>query len=158
MEKKKTFSTSTLWWLDAHIVNTSVLKFKYSKFNNIFFVNISQSFYYFFFLINKRNSNGLLLLNLDAVILKSTPKNYYYLATQTVFGDYRILTCIKFINYIQSISQVFAGNTWIERELKEFNEVIFLNLIDTRKLLSNYNYETDLNYTHFNEIVNDISA
>ena len=44
----------------------------------------------------------------------------------------------------------------MERELKESNNIFFLNLIDNRKLLFNYNYNNNLEYNHFNSIINDI--
>lgn len=158
MKKQKDFSANTLWWLDTHIINTSILKFKFNKTNNLYYVNLTNAFYYYFFLLNKNNSNTLFFSNLDAVILKNTTSNYYYITTQTMFSDFKIIIYTKFNDYLQSISQVFPGNTWIERELREFNENTFLNLVDTRKLLSNYSYETNLNYVHFNEIINDICA
>ena len=37
----------------------------------------------------------------------------------------------------------------MERELKESNNIFFLNLIDNRKLLFNYNYNNNLEYNHF---------
>ena len=44
-----------------------------------------------------------------------------------------------------------------ERENKEFNNIFFQNLNDTRKLLSNYNYNKNLQYNNFNNIINDIN-
>ncbi len=158
MEKQKNLSPNTLWWLDTHIINTSILKFKFNKTDNLYYVNLTNKFYYYFFLLNKINSNTLFFSNLDAVILKTAMNNHYYIATQTMFSDFKIIVYTKFNDYLQSISQIFPGNTWIERELREFNENTFLNLVDTRKLLSNYNCEINLNYVHFNEITNDISA
>jgi hypothetical protein len=91
--------------------------------------------------------------NLDSSIIN---KNNYYIALQTFFFDLQIFINIKFTNYLTSLSSVYSGNTWVERELKEFNEVYFINLIDNRKLLSNYNYNNNLQYNQFNNIVNDI--
>lgn len=46
--------------------------------------------------------------------------------------------------------------TWIEREIKEFNQINFINLIDSRKLLLNYNYNLNLDYSNYNNIINDL--
>jgi Ni,Fe-hydrogenase III component G len=47
---------------------------------------------------------------------------------------------------------------WCEREVREFNKVNYVNLTDTRKLLSNYNYNENLQYNNFNNILNDIKV
>lgn len=58
---------------------------------------------------------------------------------------------------IQSISSVYSGNSWIEREVREFNKIFFVNLNDTRKLLLSYNYNDTLHYNNYNNIINDIN-
>jgi Ni,Fe-hydrogenase III component G len=67
-----------------------------------------------------------------------------------------LLLNINVANNILSISKIYFGNTWVERELKEFNNIYFIGLIDNRKLLSNYNYNNKLNYNQFNSIINDL--
>lgn len=94
----------------------------------------------------------MLFYNLDALICK----NKYNLGVQTFFGDLQLLIEVNFINKLNSLSTVYSGNIWIERELKETNNVFFINLLDNRKLLSNYNYNNSLEYNQFNSIVNDI--
>lgn len=39
-----------------------------------------------------------------------------------------------------SISSLFAGCSWVEREIKEFNLITFLGLRDTRRLLTDYTF------------------
>lgn len=158
MTSKKKFNNNNLWWLDLHILNTHITKFQYSYGSNLYTLTLHEKFYFYFFLLNRKNVNTLLFSNLDAVIVKSADNNNYYLSAQTIFFDFKFLIITKFNNYLQSITQIYPGNTWIERELREFNKTTFLNLVDTRKLLSNYNYESELSYNQFNEIINDISA
>jgi Ni,Fe-hydrogenase III component G len=67
-----------------------------------------------------------------------------------------LLLNINVANNILSISKIYFGNTWVERELKEFNNIYFIGLIDSRKLLSNYNYNNKLNYNQFNSIISDL--
>lgn len=47
---------------------------------------------------------------------------------------------------ISSVSSIFSGSTWVERELSEFNSIFFIGLKDSRRLLSDYlsnNYSDD---------------
>ena len=41
-------------------------------------------------------------------------------------------------NKLSSISSIFKGSVWIERELKELTNMYFIGLKDTRRLLSDY--------------------
>lgn len=143
-----------MWWLDYSILNLNNIKFKYSKFNNIFYITLIN--FYYFFLINKKNLNSMLFYNLDGVITSLNNKNSIYFSIQTFFYDLQILLDISFNKYLPSISKIYSGNSWLERELKEFNNIFFINLLDNRKLLTNYNYNNNLEYNHFNQILGDI--
>lgn len=153
MNKKKIIINNNLWWLDYSILNINNIKFKYYYFNNIFYIKLLN--FFFFFLINKNNLNNSLFYNLDAVITNNI-NNKYYIAMQTFFYDLQILLEIKFANKLDSLSKIYLGNTWIERELKENNNIFFKNLLDNRKLLSNYNLNNNIEYNQFNSIINDI--
>lgn len=159
MTEKKKFIHSSLWWLDVSILNNSTINFKYKLKSNLFFLNLLKNFYFFYFLINKKNLNSLLFLNLDATFVNRGELSNYYLSTQTIFSDFKILVSIVLpkSTYIYSLSPIYSGNTWVERELKEFYKLSFINLTDSRKLLSNYNYNNNLNYNQFNNIIQDIS-
>ncbi len=136
------------------MLNTNNINFKYYYTNNIFFINLTNFFY--FFLINKYNINCMLFYCLDAVIDTNKNNKNYYISYQSFFYDLKIMCEIKFKNYLQSLSSVYNSQTWVERELKEMNNIFFLNLVDTRKLLLNYNYNYTINYNNFNNIINDI--
>ena len=154
MIKKKKNLCNNLWWLDFSILNTNNVKFKYYYTNNIFYIKLTNFLY--FFLINKKNLNCILFYNLDKTILQKKSINKHYISLQSFFYDLKILCEITFKTYLQSLSNIYNSDTWVERELKEKNKIFFLNLSDNRKLLSNYNYNYNLNYNHFNEIINDI--
>jgi len=154
MNKKKVQITNNLWWLDYSILNLNSINFKYFYSNNIFSIKL-KSFYYFF-LINKFNINSTYFYNLDATILNKVVNKTYVISTQTFFYDLQLLLNINVANNILSISKIYFGNTWVERELKEFNNIYFIGLIDNRKLLSSYNYNNKLNYNQFNNIINDL--
>ncbi len=140
-----------MWWLDYSILNTNNIKFKYYYFSNIFYIKLIN--FFFFFLINKKNLNSMLFSNLDAVIVDNCS---YNIGIQTFFYDLQIFVNINIIEKLSSLSKLYSGNTWIERELKENNEILFKNLTDNRKLLSNYNYSKDLEYNQFNSLISDI--
>ena len=112
---------------------------------------------YEFYLINKNNLNCVVIYNLDSLIIKSGAYNNIFSALQTFFFDLKIFIKHTFTGSLKSISNVYQSNLWVERELKEFNNVNFYNLMDTRKLLSNYNYNHSLNYNQYSNIINDIN-
>jgi hypothetical protein len=154
MNKKKIQITNNLWWLDYSILNLNNINFKYFYFNNIFSIKLKN--FYYFFLINKFNINLTYFYNLDATILNKIANKTYIISTQTFFYDLQLLLNINVANSVLSISKIYFGNTWLEREIKEFNNIYFIGLIDNRKLLSNYNYNNKLNYNQFNNIINDL--
>ena len=154
MNKKKIQITNNLWWLDYSILNLNSINFKYFYSNNIFSIKLKN--FYYFFLINKFNLNSTYSYNLDATILNKIINKTYVISSQTFFYDLQLLLNINVVNNILSISKIYFGNTWVERELKEFNNIYFIGLIDNRKLLSNYNYNNKLNYNQFNSIINDL--
>ena len=154
MNKKKIQITNNLWWLDYSILNLNSINFKYFYSNNIFSIKLKN--FYYFFLINKFNINSTYFYNLDATIVNKIVNKTYVISTQTFFYDLQLLLNINVANNVLSISKIYFGNTWVERELKEFNNIYFIGLIDNRKLLSNYNYNNKLNYNQFNCIINDL--
>jgi len=154
MNKKKIQITNNLWWLDYSILNLNSINFKYFYSNNIFSIKLKN--FYYFFLINKFNINSTYFYNLDATILNKIVNKTYVISSQTFFYDLQLLLNINVVNSVLSISKIYFGNTWVERELKEFNNIYFIGLIDNRKLLSNYNYNSKLNYNQFNSIINDL--
>ena len=154
MNKKKIITNNNLWWLDFSILNLNNIKFKYFYFSNIFYIKLIN--FFFFFLINKNNINNMLFYNLDSLIFNNNINDKYICGVQTMFFDLQVLLEINFNNKLTSLSGIYSGNTWLEREMKEMGNITFLNLLDNRKLLSNYNYNNNLEYTHFNSIINDI--
>jgi len=152
MNKKTKFSTSSTWWLDYCIINRGIA-FNRSKRNNIFFLNIFNNTNFLFFIITRYNLNNIFLYIMDNVIVK----NIYYISYQSYFFDFKILVKSKFKKNIMSLSTIYGSITWGERENKEFNKVTFLNLKDSRKLLSNYNYNKKNNYNNYSTLINDMS-
>lgn len=144
------------WWLDFTIINVNSSTFKYSQLNNIYYVNIKEKYLYFFFLINKNNINSLNFYNLDITNYKILNKYKYFIAYQSIFFDFKILIDTTVKNTIQSLSTINKGSLWLERENKEFSSLQYTNLNDTRKLLSNYNYNNSIQYNQFNSIINDL--
>lgn len=156
MNKKKSSFHYSLWWLDVNILNVNNLKFKFSFLNNIYFLTVSPRYFYFLFLLNSKNLNTLNFYLLDILTFRKINTFHYFVAYQSIFFDFKILVETQFQDKISSISKIYNGALWVERETKEFNEIQYLNLNDTRKLLSNYNYNSDIQYNNFNNIINDL--
>lgn len=64
------------------------------------------------------------------------------LILQYLFSSYffnkRLIMFFKVFTDINSISTVYSNSKWLERELREFTNIYFCGLRDTRKLLLNY--------------------
>lgn len=143
---------SLLWWLDICILNLDSITYKYSYTNNIFFFNLNFNWFYNYFIINKYNLNTTYFYILDMLYLN----NNVYISSQSFFFDIKILIESNIENFIQSISKIYPGCLWLEREMKEFSDITIFNLKDTRKLLTNYGYNKDMVYTNYNNIINDL--
>jgi hypothetical protein len=152
-KKNKTFNKLNLWWSDFFILNSYNNIIKFSHINNLFYFKLHENLLFFFFLLNKKNFNTIYFYNLDAVIINKT----YYIASSSFFFDLKLLLEVTHTNSLESISKVFYSFTWVERELKEFNNISFYNLKDTRKLLLNYNSNHDLTYNNYNAVINDLN-
>lgn len=148
------FNLLTIWWIDFFILNVNSTKFLINKINNYHYFLLDNSYIYIYFLLNRNHINTLLFINLDSTILKDIKRCYYTL--QTVFFDYKMLLITTFNTSIMSITTLYNGNVWLERELKEMNNIEFLYLTDTRKLLSNYTYDDTLLYNNYNIIINEV--
>lgn len=144
------------WWLDFTIINVNSSTFKFSQLNNIYYINVKENFLYFFFLLNKNNINSLNFYNLDVTNYKIINKYKYFISYQSIFFDFKILIDSTVSKPITSLSTVNKGTLWLERENKEFSLLQYTNLNDTRKLLSNYNYNNSIQYNQFNSIINDL--
>ena len=154
MIKKNPLNLS--WWLELKIINAETLMFQYSKINNMYYLDLKQNYLYYFFLLNKKNTSNLNFYITDLTMFNNKTLNTYLIVYQSIFYDYKLLIQTSFKTNIQSLSSIYKGSLWIERETKEFNSINYLNMLDSRKLLSNYNYNTTLEYNNFNNIINDL--
>ena len=63
-------------------------------------------------------------------------------------------------NNITSISNIYFSSKWIERELQEFNNINFVSLIDSRRLLTDYTYSLNNknmnNYSSYNILTQEL--
>jgi NADH:ubiquinone oxidoreductase subunit C len=144
----------TIWWVDAYILNVNSNKFLYNKFNNYYHITATPFFFYILLLLNKKHVNSLSFSNLDIAVATDLKSVYHSL--QTFFFDYKILVYLKYTTNLYSSSTIYSGNLWLERETKEMNNINFIQLPDTRKLLSNYTYNNELIYTNYNGILNEV--
>lgn len=154
---KKKIPLNISWWLELKILNDNSCTFKYSKINNIYIINLNYQYYYYYYLINKKNLNSLNFYVVDSTSIKNKINQTYLTIYQSIFYDFKILLQTNFKQKIISISTIYKNSTWIERELKESLNIQYTNLIDSRKLLYNYNYNNNLQYNNFNNIINDLN-
>lgn len=91
---------------------------------------------------------------IDATYYFGKEKSVYFTTFSCFYNDVRLQfysnIIIKKIPFINSISKLFIGSQWVERELKEFFKIFFINLSDTRRLLTDYTNIPDNTYNIFN--------
>ena len=145
---------STMWWVDFSIIFNNYL-FLNQQYTNNFYLQLSTKnhFYYYLLILNHINSFLFYILDSSTVNLK---KNQLIINHQSIFFDYQVTTLTNINKKINSISKLNKGSTWLEREDRELNKTNYTNLADSRKLLLNYNYNLDVSYTGFNQIISDI--
>ncbi len=150
----KYFRPSTMWWVDFSIIFNNYL-FLNQQYTNNFYLQLSTKnhFYYYLLILNHINSFLFYILDSSTVNLK---KNQLIINHQSIFFDYQVTTLTSINKKINSISKLNKGSTWLEREDKELNNTNYVNLADSRKLLLNYNYNLEISYTGFNQIISDI--
>jgi len=156
LNNKKSITSNINWWLDLNILSSTNMLFKYSKSNNNYILKIESKFLYYFFLLNKSNLNTLNFYILDLTSFLNINNYNYFVIYQSIFYDYQILVETQFFNSVDSLSSIYNGSLWLEREVKEFNKIMYNNLLDSRKLLSNYNYNCNLEYNNYNNILNEL--
>ena len=150
----KYFRPSTMWWVDFSIIFNNYL-FLNQQYTNNFYLQLSTKnhFYYYLLILNHINSFLFYILDSSTVNLK---KNQLIINHQSIFFDYQVTTLTNINKKINSISKLNKGSTWLEREDRELNKTNYTNLADSRKLLLNYNYNLEVSYTGFNQIISDI--
>lgn len=154
MTKKNPLNLS--WWLDLKILSLNSLMFQYSKINNIYSLNLKENYLFFYFLLNKKNTNSLNFYITDLTTICNKLINNYIIVYQSIYYDFKLLIDVSYKTKITSISSIYNGALWIERETKELNSLQYNNLLDSRKLLSNYNFNKNLEYNNYNNIINDL--
>ena len=74
--------------------------------------------------------------------------NNNYLIINSLLNDSKQLLSfsVNKFNKINTISNIYLNSIWLEREIKEFTQIQFIGLKDTRRLLLDYTIK-------FNEII-----
>ncbi len=150
----KYFQPTTMWWVDLSIILPTPLFF-YQKWTNNFYLQLSNNTHYYYYLITLNHINTFFyyILDMTSIRLKT---NQLIISSQSLFFDYKVITLTNYKKNIHSLSRINKGSTWLERENKELNYTNYTNLIDSRKLLLNYNYNDESIYYNYNQITNDI--
>jgi len=147
----------SVWWVEFLILNSNTIKFSYQLSDNTFFFHITTRTYPFFIYFLKFLPQSNLFQVLDLTNISLTQKNELCSIYQSVFNNLKLCIIFPIINQIFSSTNIFKSNTWLERELKEFSVINIQNLIDTRKLLLNYNYNNTLKFNQYSSIISDIN-
>lgn len=147
--------------------NTISLNFlKTSYLLNINFFNIqTNKFTHMTTILHLRYSfNPLFFGSLEMFLYKNFD-SYIFLANfESFLSTFRIniYTLLNSKLLLPSLSKLFSNTIWLEREILDFSNITFFNLVDTRRLLIDYTQKRqypsntiiyDYTYNHF---INDL--
>lgn len=129
--------------------------------NNLNFTFNYNSYYYFILLLKLQFNN--LFFPVDMTYYLKTNSRAVLVGITSYFTNNYLKLMFQldeqFIN-LTSISNIYSSFTWVERELSESNDITFLNLKDSRRLLSDYTLLktnlNDYNTTSYNILTQDI--
>lgn len=156
MTTKRKFTNKSIWWVEFTTLNFSNNLFFYNKSNNLLSIKTKAKNLYLLSILLKYNLNSYFYCFVDAVVLKKEKSYFTYQVFQTIFQDIKFIILVNDKKLI-SLSTIYPGNTWVERELRESTGVNYTGLLDTRKLLLNYTYKTDIEYIQYNSLISDLS-
>lgn len=156
VKKKFNFKNYKLWWIDFNYTCNSIIKFKYINNINIIHIQKQDSIIFFLYLIKNIQSLFFYLLDFSKNFEKIKSLSQVYINFQSIFYSFSFLLYFYYTNFLYSISSIFNGSLWLEREFSERYAINFLNIKDSRKLLYSYNYNKDLYFTNYNHIISDI--
>lgn len=137
-EKEKKFWITpldfSLFFVLNNIVykNVSINSFNYS---NIYNIKIKKYLYIHLLMLKNIVKSNITLI--DMCISKNNYINYYF---SDIINNIRfnIFYNINKYSNLVSISNLYSSATWVERELIEFNNIKFIGLKDSRRLLTDY--------------------
>lgn len=133
--------------------------FKTNDFTNKIFINLLKNNYYNYSLINLLNFTNFFFLY---EIVANKAQNIINISVlfNCFITNLNLIYLINIKNKIKSISNIYPSSIWIERELKEMNNIFFIDLKDSRRLLTDYfQFEQNFNcykttsYFNKNQIV-----
>lgn len=113
-------------------------------------VFFSHFYYYWFCLFLKINTSNIYFLQ-DLYIFKKVKSEHICLLNVACYYTSSMLTLyteVKKNLTIESLSGIYRGFIWVEREVQEFSNLLFCNLLDTRRLLTDYTQNTDVNLSY----------
>ncbi len=149
----KHFKHNNLWWIDFSIIFNSCI-FLSQEYTNNYYIQLSNKTHIYYYLLILNHVNSFLFYILDITSFKLKKPNLIN-THQSFFFDFQVTAITKNTNTINSISKINKGCVWLEREDRELNNTNYNNLTDSRKLLLNYNYNSNVSYSGFNQIVSD---
>ena len=105
--------------------------------------------YYYFFIILKNLTINYKFYNVLADYNKKTLNYVFFSITNDIIINF------FFKNKHISLSSIFSSICWVEREISEFNNLNLYYMLDSRKLLTNYNHLNNNNYTNYNLLTSE---
>lgn len=145
--------------LNIFFKNKQKTFFEKNNTNNLALIQIQHNLYRFLYLFKFFLYQNLPYL-LDIFVTKFTG---YYVKLFYIFSffisDFRVIISSNFQKTTKqdSITSLWAGSSWAERESSEFSGVVFNNLNDSRRLLTDYTHLKEFPETH-NKLVTFYSS
>lgn len=129
--------------------------------NNLNFTFNYRSYYYFMLLLKLQFNNIFFPVDMTCFLKTNNKTVLTGISSYFTNNYFKLMFQLneQIINFT-SISNIYSSFTWVERELSESNNITFLNLKDSRRLLSDYTLlktnPNDYNTTSYNILTQDI--
>jgi NADH dehydrogenase (ubiquinone) Fe-S protein 3 len=131
----------------------------------VYYVNKDFIIPFFYFLKNHMNTKCHVLVDITAVDYPSRTLRFevvYHLLSIFYNFRLRVKVCVDEITPVHSITSLYPGAGWFERECWDMFGIFFLNHPDLRRILSDYGFtghplRKDFPLSGFTEVVYDDS-
>jgi len=116
-------------------------------------VAIPKAFWIYFFTNQSIDAPNSLFYVMDGLLFQTRGGSeltfQYNCNSLTTSSRINVSTHVSISNYsLASISSVVNSTTWLERELSDFSNILYIGLTDTRRLLLDYFEPKGLSQTH----------
>ena len=118
--------------------------------NNLFIKNTQNNLLYLINSLRVNYLNQFFAVDISNIKYCNNTNLIYIFSCYLTNYKIILISLLNKINILPSYSNIYLNFSWVERELKEFSDLFFNNLKDSRRLLTDYSYSSYINYKDYN--------